>query len=132
MRPKTFRYSLLVGALTIMLAAVPAVAENSGKAGGPAPSNQVTSAAAQAPGDEGPSIMLRGTDLARMLRRDTANVSVRTSRATGMAFDAAGGFRSVLVVQVTPEGNHVISCIASEQAAERIFAPRKNAETKEP
>jgi hypothetical protein len=84
---------------------------------------QVAAVAARSP--------IEGTDLARMLRRDTSTLMLRKSPGAGIFVDTTDGFRSVLVVQLAADGKPVISCITSEKAAEQIFAPRKP-ESREP
>jgi hypothetical protein len=77
-------------------------------------------------GDQGRPFTLEGTDLGRMLNRDASSVSIMRLRGGVMKLDVGDGFRSVLVVQITPEGKTEISCIMSEKAAERIFASQRN------
>lgn len=66
---------------------------------------------------------LEGTDLGRMLKRDTQNLVVRGDRRGATMVDLAGGFRNVLVAYTGPDGKQVISCIATEEQARAIFAP---------
>ena len=87
-----------------------------------------TDAAAQ-PAQESP---IAGTDLARMLRRDTQNLLLRKTVRGEMQIDVDGGFRSVLIAQIGPDGKARISCIASEREAEKLFAPRKEAPREKP
>jgi hypothetical protein len=75
---------------------------------------------------------IEGTDLARMLRRDTQNLMLRKTARGGMQVDLDGGFRSVLVVRVGPDGKPHISCIASEREAEKFFAQRKDTQKEKP
>lgn len=97
------------------------------------PSNRSTPASAPQPAPvESPAsaadpaaaapFTLEGTDLGRMLRRDAGAVSIMRIHGGAMSMDVHGGFRSVMVVQITPEGQAQTSCIISEKAAERIFA----------
>jgi hypothetical protein len=66
---------------------------------------------------------LEGTDLGRMLKRDTQNLVIRRDPRGPTMLDVGGGFRNVLVMYTTPDGKQVISCIASEEQARAIFAP---------
>ena len=88
-------------------------------------------AEANSKAEETPS-SIAGTDLARMLRRDTHNLMMRKSPRGAMTVDIDGGFQSVLIVQIGHDGKPVISCIASEKEAERIFAPKKETAREKP
>lgn len=80
-------------------------------------------AAATADEKQPVQVRIEGTDLGRMLKRDTANVAITTAPDGAIALDTAEGYRSVLVVQTTPEGKRIVSCIATERAADEIFNP---------
>lgn len=88
-------------------------------------------AEAKSKSEETPS-PIAGTDLARMLRRDTHNLMMRKSPRGAMTVDVDGGFQSVLIVQIGQDGKPVISCIASEKEAERIFAAKKETSREKP
>ncbi len=64
---------------------------------------------------------LAQTDLGRMLRRDAASLVTRTLPGGAVALDMGDGYRNVLVAQVAPGGEAVVSCIASEKQAEQIL-----------
>ncbi len=128
---------LLAGISSLLIAGTSALASN-GEAKGEAPKAAVSANATVATADQAapPDVVaapdpvtpftLEGTDLGRMLNRDATNVSVMRLRGGAMRLDVGGGFRSVLVVRITPEGKAETSCIMSEKAAERIFAPQRN------
>lgn len=109
-----------------------------GPAEGPATANDPSSlkpAQTQAASPEAPTgpmlggpagllpFQLEGTDLGRMLKRDTQNLVIRRDPRGATMLDIGGGFRNVLVMYTTPDGKHVISCIASEKQARAIFEP---------
>lgn len=118
------RRTFVVSLLAVALFCVPLLAASK-KSASEAPKD-ASSQTTASPDQPSPS-PLEGTDLGRMLKRDTSNLLMRRARDGAMMVDLAGGFRSVLVVQISEEGKPVISCIVSEKQAEAIFVPRKNA-----
>ena len=78
---------------------------------------------------------LEGTDLGLMLRRDPAVLQIQLKRGGVTMVDPGQGFRSVLVMHIDPQGEAVLSCIATETEAEAILDPaffRKFEVEKEP
>ncbi|MEA2163629.1 MAG: hypothetical protein QOK37_1756 [Thermoanaerobaculia bacterium] len=65
---------------------------------------------------------LSQTDLGRMLKRESANLSIQRAPDGATVLDLEDGFRSVMVVQIKG-GAPVVSCIATEKEAAAIFAP---------
>lgn len=118
------RALFVVTAVLIIAGPIAAFAEQSepDKAKPPkSDANVVTDVAA------GPSVRtvgLAGTDLQRMLRRDFSPTRLTKTLDGGAMFNLDGGFRSVLVMTIGPEGEPVTACVATEKAAEEAMAPR--------
>jgi hypothetical protein len=109
---------LLLGSMTASGAAATAKQKKSGK-----PPRELAAAqpvGSPAPGAEGGD--LSQTDLGRMLKRESANLSVQRARDGATLLDIGDGFRSVMVAHVE-NGAMVVSCIASEKEAKAIFVP---------
>lgn len=70
--------------------------------------------------------------LARMLNHDATNLPIVRMPDGAERLDLQGGFRSVMIAYTTPAGEHVVTCIASLKAAERIFTPKAPEPAKEP
>jgi hypothetical protein len=75
---------------------------------------------------------IEGTDLAKMLRRDTSSLLVRKTPAGAISIDVDGVFRDVLVAQIGADGKPLIHCISSEKDAEKIFGTRVNGAKEKP
>jgi hypothetical protein len=130
---KFFGSFVIVLALLVVVNA-PAAASPSDQAKG-GPPDQESARQADPPGEPNPPAAERTLRseyplLARMLNHDSANVSRMPDGAEKL--DVQGGFRSVLIVHTTTKGKRVVSCIASEKAAERIFIPKVADAPKEP
>jgi hypothetical protein len=84
--------------------------------------NATVQNAAVVPAASAKAFTIEGTDLGRMLHRDANAFPVR-NRDGSMKLDLQGGYRNVLVVRITPDGKPEVSCIATEQQAQAVFAP---------
>jgi hypothetical protein len=111
--------------LLILIAAVPFGTIAAEEAAKPAAAHDETAHVDAAPNPEWAKVQ-------RMLRRDTSPERFKLLSNGMTKLEHKGGFQSVLIVRINPEGEPIMSCVTHEAAAKAALGREMKPKVREP